>query len=55
MADEETLAFEEMMMKEIYKNFIECNETILHKPYPMDGKINRFFLLFYYLYLHFAC
>jgi hypothetical protein len=52
MADDEE-TFEELMRSEIYKNFIECNETILHKPYPMDGKINRF-LLFYYLYLHFA-
>lgn len=39
MADEEALAFEEMMLSEIYKNFIECNETILHNPYPMDGEL----------------
>lgn len=49
MADEEALAFEEMMLSEIYKNFIECNETILHNPYPMDGKINILLLFYYFI------
>jgi hypothetical protein len=30
--------FEEMMYQEIYSNYVICNETILHKPYPKDGK-----------------
>ena len=34
------------MFQEIYRNFMECNETVLHKPHPSDGKVNfsSFFL-----------
>jgi hypothetical protein len=27
-------SFEEMMFREINTNFLLCNETVLHKPYP---------------------
>ena len=31
--------FEEMMYQEIYINYMICNKSILHKPYPNDGKL----------------
>jgi len=32
-------SFEEMMFTEINTNFLLCNETVLHKPYPNNGKL----------------
>ncbi|XP_063419781.1 calcitonin gene-related peptide type 1 receptor-like isoform X1 [Mytilus trossulus] len=35
----ENLSFDQIMQKEIFINFIKCNETVLQKPYPIDGQL----------------
>ncbi|XP_071153757.1 calcitonin gene-related peptide type 1 receptor-like [Mytilus edulis] len=35
----ENLSFDQIMQKEIFINFIQCNETVLQKPYPIDGQL----------------
>ncbi|XP_076094825.1 calcitonin gene-related peptide type 1 receptor-like [Mytilus galloprovincialis] len=37
ISDTNQLSFQELMMNEIWQNFMKCNETVLHKSYPSDG------------------